>query len=120
LANETTNHAPSPALYKYVDMAGQASSSGEAGENVGRRQEEPGAGIAAASVVWLDHPVGLRPTGPDRWTDGWFYNPDDGDTYNISAELRSADTIDARIYLGDPLLGRTKTLHRVPHGTSNG
>jgi hypothetical protein len=43
---------------------------------------------------------GLRSSGPGRWPDGWFYNPDDGDTYNISAELRSADTIDARIYLG--------------------
>jgi len=71
--------------------------------------------LCGLTILW-----GLRPTGPDRWTDGWFYNPDDGDTYNISAELRSADTIDARIYLGDPLLGKTKTLHRVPHGTSNG
>jgi uncharacterized protein (DUF2147 family) len=71
--------------------------------------------LCGLTIFW-----GLRSTGPDRWTDGWFYNPDDGDTYNISAELRSADTIDARIYLGVPLLGKTKTLHRVPHGTSNG
>jgi uncharacterized protein (DUF2147 family) len=71
--------------------------------------------LCGLTIFW-----GLRPSGPDRWTDGWFYNPDDGNTYNISAELRSADTIDARIYLGVPLLGKTKTLHRVPHGTSNG
>ena len=71
--------------------------------------------LCGLTIFW-----GLRPTGSDRWTDGWFYNPDDGDTYNISAEFRSADTIDARIYLGVPLLGKTKTLHRVPHGTSNG
>jgi uncharacterized protein (DUF2147 family) len=71
--------------------------------------------LCGLTIFWA-----LQPTGPDRWTDGWFYNPDDGDTYNISAELRSADTIEAHIYLGMPLFGKTKTLHRVPHGTSNG
>jgi uncharacterized protein (DUF2147 family) len=71
--------------------------------------------LCGLTIFW-----GLRPSGPDRWADGWFYNPDDGNTYNISAELRSADTIDARIYLGVPLLGKTKTLHRVPHGTTDG
>jgi|SRR5579884_1212936 len=71
--------------------------------------------LCGLTIFW-----GLRPSGPDRWTDGWFYNPDDGKTYNISAELKAADAIEARIYLGFPLLGRTKNLHRVPHGTSNG
>jgi len=51
--------------------------------------------LCGLTIFW-----GLRSSGPGRWPDGWFYNPDDGDTYNISAELRSADTIDARIYLG--------------------
>jgi uncharacterized protein (DUF2147 family) len=71
--------------------------------------------LCGLTIFW-----GLRPAGPDRWTDGWFYNPDDGQTYNISAELKSADTIEARVYSGDPLYGQTKMLYRVPHGTSNG
>lgn len=71
--------------------------------------------LCGLTIFW-----GLRPDGPDRWTDGGFYNPDDGETYNISAEIKSADTIEARIYLGDPLLGKTKMLYRVPHGTSYG
>ena len=71
--------------------------------------------LCGLTIFW-----GLRPAGPDRWTDGWFYNPDDGVTYNISGELKSADTIEARIYLGDPIQGQTKMLYRVPHGTSNG
>jgi Uncharacterized protein conserved in bacteria (DUF2147) len=29
--------------------------------------------LCGLTILW-----GLRPTGPDRWTDGWFYNPDDG------------------------------------------
>ena len=71
--------------------------------------------LCGLTIFW-----GLRPAGPDRWTDGWFYNPNDGETYNISAELKSADTIEARIYLGNLIQGQTKMLYRVPHGTSNG
>jgi len=62
----------------------------------------------------------LSPAGPRRWGGGWFYNPEDGKTYNVSAELKSADVLIARIYLGSPLLGETKTLTRVPRGTSKG
>lgn len=67
------------------------------------------------TIIW-----GLRSTGPDRWGGGRFYNPDDGKTYNISAELTSADTLTARIYVGFPLFGETRILHRVRHGTSKG
>ena len=62
----------------------------------------------------------LRPAGPGRWSDGWFYNPDDGKTYRVSAQLASNDVMTARIYVGAPLLGKTKTLVRVPHGVSAG
>jgi uncharacterized protein (DUF2147 family) len=63
---------------------------------------------------------GMRPTDPNRWEGGSFYNPDDGKTYGVSAELKSADVLIARIYAGIPALGETKTLQRVPHGTSEG
>ena len=62
----------------------------------------------------------LRATDLDHWRSGWFYNPDDGTTYRVSAELVTQDLLVARIYLGFPLFGRTKVLHRVPHGTSKG
>ena len=71
--------------------------------------------LCGLTIFW-----GLRPAGSDRWIDGWFYNPNDGQTYSISAGLKSVDTIEARIYSGDPLYGQTKMLYRVPHGTSNG
>jgi hypothetical protein len=57
---------------------------------------------------------GLYPVGLDHWNSGSLYNPDDGTTYRVSAELRSADSFVARIYLGVPLFGETKTLLRVP------
>jgi hypothetical protein len=56
---------------------------------------------------------GLQPAGLEHWDDGWLYNPDDGRTYRVSAELRSADVFKARIYLGVPIFGETKTLQRV-------
>ena len=62
----------------------------------------------------------LRPAGPGRWSNGWFYNPDDGKTYRVSAQLASDDVITARIYVGAPMLGQTRTLVRVPHGVSAG
>ena len=63
---------------------------------------------------------GLEPAGLDHWNSGSLYNPDDGRTYRISAELRSADVFVARVYLGLPLFGETKTLLRVPRLRSEG
>ena len=63
---------------------------------------------------------GLQPAGPDHWNSGALYNPEDGQTYRVSAELRSADVFVARIYMGVPLFGETKTLLRVPRLRSEG
>jgi uncharacterized protein (DUF2147 family) len=71
--------------------------------------------LCGLTILW-----GLHQTAPDRWSGGGFYNPDDGETYNVSAQLKSPDVIVARIYSGFPLFGRTKTLSRVSHGTSDG
>jgi Uncharacterized protein conserved in bacteria (DUF2147) len=57
---------------------------------------------------------GLQPAGLDHWNSGSLCNPDDGATNRVSAEPRSADRFVARIYLGVPLFGETKTLLRVP------
>jgi len=71
--------------------------------------------LCGLTVLW-----GLRPSGAGRWASGWFYNPDDGKTYRAAAELHSPDTIVARIYLGIPLFGETRTLRRVPRLDSVG
>ncbi len=71
--------------------------------------------LCGLTVLW-----GLQPSGENKWTSGWFYNPDDGKTYRITAELTSPDTIVARIYLGIPLFGETRTLRRVPRQESAG
>ena len=71
--------------------------------------------LCGQTVIW-----GLQPTGPDRWKSGWLYNPDDGKTYRLTAQLSAADTMIARIYLGIPLFGETWTMRRVPLLDSEG
>lgn len=71
--------------------------------------------LCGLTILW-----GLREAGPNRWEGGWFYNPDDGKTYSVTAELRSADLIVARIYSGLRIFGQTKSLFRVAHGRSDG
>lgn len=71
--------------------------------------------LCGLTIIW-----NLRPDGPDRWRDGWFYNPDDGVTYRVSAHLKAPNLIVARIYVLVPLLGKTKTLVRVPLETTDG
>jgi uncharacterized protein (DUF2147 family) len=84
-------------------------------------------GLVCGQIVWLRNPAlrtremcgrtivwGLAPDGPARWSNGWFFDPEDRSTYNLSAELRSPDMITARIYKGISLLGRTEILKRIP------
>jgi uncharacterized protein (DUF2147 family) len=63
--------------------------------------------LCGLTILW-----NLQLASSDRWEDGWFYNPDDGRTYRVTAQLESSDTIIARIYVGVPLFGKTKTLGR--------
>jgi len=85
-----------------------------------RDKENPDPALRQRLLCGLTMLWALRPVGADTWADGWFYNPDDGRTYRVDAELRSSDTIVARIYLGIPLFGETRTLRRVPRLSSEG
>jgi uncharacterized protein (DUF2147 family) len=71
--------------------------------------------LCGLTVFWA-----LRPDGEGTWAGGWFYNPDSGRTYRITANLRSGDTFVARIYLGIPLFGETRILRRIPRLSSEG
>jgi hypothetical protein len=63
---------------------------------------------------------GWAPAGPTSWAGGRLYNPDDGRTYRITAELASADVFVTRVYLGIPLFGENRTFQRVPRLTGSG
>ena len=71
--------------------------------------------ICGPTIIW-----NLRPAGAGHWKEGWFYNADDGATYRLAMELKSADVMIVRAYLGVPLFGETRTLVRIPMGTAAG
>ena len=71
--------------------------------------------VCGPTIIWNGHP-----TGPNRWEESWFYNPDDGNTYRASIELKSDDLMVVRIDWGLPIFGETRTLIRIPQNASEG
>ncbi len=65
--------------------------------------------LCGLTIIW-----GMQVSGQDHWSNGWLYDPKDGITYNLTAELTSPTIITARVYRGVPLLGRTEILVRDP------
>ncbi len=97
-------------LYKPLNALGQ----------LDRDKHNPDPSMRDRELCGLTMLWNLHPDGANRWKDGWFYNPDDGGTYRVSAQLKSDDVLVARIYQGIPLFGKTKILQRVAHGVSAG
>jgi uncharacterized protein (DUF2147 family) len=71
--------------------------------------------LCGLTIVW-----GMQPDGPAHWSNGWLYDPKDGVTYNLAAELTAPDTLSARVYRGMALFGRTEILTRDPPLGFNG
>lgn len=65
--------------------------------------------LCGLTIIW-----GLQPNSPGHWSSGWLYDPQDGVTYDVTAELTAPNTISARVYRGVPLFGRTEILIRDP------
>jgi uncharacterized protein (DUF2147 family) len=71
--------------------------------------------LCGLTIIW-----GLQPNGSGEWTSGWLYDPQDGVTYDITAELTAPNTMSARVYRGVPLFGRTEILIRDPELSFDG
>jgi uncharacterized protein (DUF2147 family) len=82
-----------------------------------RDQMNPDAALRKRLVCGLTVLEGLRPAGPARWEAGSFYDPRDGRRYTIAMELKSANTLVARVYLGMRILGKSQTLLRAQGAT---
>jgi uncharacterized protein (DUF2147 family) len=50
---------------------------------------------------------GFRYAGDGRWTDGTIYDPNNGKTYKCNMQLKDADTLSIRGYIGVSLFGRS-------------
>jgi uncharacterized protein (DUF2147 family) len=53
----------------------------------------------------------FRQTEPQRWGDGWIYDPDSGKTYHATMALEG-ETLRLRGYVGIPLFGETQSWTR--------
>jgi uncharacterized protein (DUF2147 family) len=71
--------------------------------------------LCGLTIIW-----GLQPDGADRWSNGSLYDPQDGITYDVTAERTAPDKISARVYRGAPIFGRTEILIRDPQLSFDG
>ena len=71
--------------------------------------------LCGLTILW-----GLQADGPGHWSNGSLYDPQDGNTYDVTAERIAPDSLSARIYRGVPLFGRTEILIRDPELSFDG
>jgi uncharacterized protein (DUF2147 family) len=71
--------------------------------------------LCGLTIIW-----GLQPEATGHWSNGSLYDPQDGNTYDLTAEMTAPDRISARVYRGVPLLGRTEILIRDPQLSFDG
>jgi uncharacterized protein (DUF2147 family) len=87
-----------------------------------RDERNPDAALRGCPLCGLTVLDGLLPISdePGRWNAGSFYDPRDGRSYSLTATLRSADVLVARVYIGMPFLGIDRTLFRVQRPSGAG
>jgi hypothetical protein len=66
-------------------------------------------------MIW-----GLQPDGAGHWSNGWLYDRQDGNTYDVTAERTAPNEISARVYRRVPLFGRTEILILDPQLSFDG
>jgi uncharacterized protein (DUF2147 family) len=64
-------------------------------------------------ICGLEVMGGLRPSGPDSWSGGSVYNPQDGRIYSGDMALLTDSTLRVRAYLGVPFFGQTQVWTRA-------
>jgi uncharacterized protein (DUF2147 family) len=90
-------------------------------------------GALCGSVVWMRNPAlrtaeicnrtilwGLQQAGAGQWTDGSFYDPEDGTTYHVEVTRDSDDELSANVYPAVSWLGETLNLLRIAPYSLNG
>ena len=71
--------------------------------------------LCGLTIIW-----GLQPDDAGHWSNGSLYDPQDGKTYDVTAERTAPDRISARVYRGVPLFGRIEILIRDPQLSFDG
>ena len=81
------------------------------------KRDERNPDPALRDRLWcgIEAVTGLRPDGPGRWKKGLFYNPKDGNSYDLDLRAGPDGTLKARAYFGLRLFGKSETWVR-PEG----
>ena len=66
------------------------------------------------SLCALTFMTGFRPVAANRWEDGTIYDPDSGNTYHGTIQLRADGRLDLHGYIGISLIGRSEIWTRYP------
>ncbi len=61
----------------------------------------------------------FKAASPGTWEEGRIYDPEGGDTYKSTMELRDDGTLKVRGYIGLPLLGRSQIWSRPATALTN-
>jgi uncharacterized protein (DUF2147 family) len=67
------------------------------------------------TIIWR-----LKSIAPGRCGPGWFYDPENANTYHVTASQVSPDEITANVYLAISWLGETVSLLRIAPNSLNG
>jgi uncharacterized protein (DUF2147 family) len=79
-------------------------------------KNNPAAELKSQKLCGLLMVGNFKPTSkPNEWDGGFIYNPEDGKTYSSEMELKSADVLGVRGYVGIPLFGKSQTWTRLPN-----
>ena len=88
------------------------------GPNVDRLNPDPA--LRQRPLCGLRNHLGIAAGGPGSLVQRLVYDPQDGNTYDVTAERAAPDKIAARVYRGIPVFGRTEILIRDPQLSVDG
>jgi len=85
-------------------------------EDVGKPpfdRHNPEATLRSRPLCGLEMLGGFKAAEAGRWTGGWIYNPENGNTYHARMTLGDDGRLRLRGYVGIPLLGETQIWTRA-------
>ncbi|SDY11675.1 DUF2147 domain-containing protein [Nitrosomonas sp. Nm33] len=70
--------------------------------------------LCGTKVLW---DMRSKKDDPTEWVGGTLYKADEDKYYSANLRLADANTLDLRVYIGIPILGKTKKLTRITEST---
>lgn len=78
-----------------------------------RDESNADAAKRARPICGLELVGGLNKSGDGTWSDGWLYNPRNGEMYSAEIRALSPSKLEVRGYLGVSVLGKSQIWTRV-------